>query len=1167
MARSEQEAGRSEVKFAIEWNNKYAAAGWDGSLTNYVLEPTVWRYDKNSTTDNSKWSETLNPDPNNGNTSASWSGLSYTSGSGWRKIDTYGPRTYKLTSSTQTVTLTIKTASGFGTVVGGSYRTLGVKTLTFTFTLPAKTEVAKAPEWKPCNVVLKRGSNYSMDLKWTVPLHLRERDSGFTDTAWVFQASKDMATKYTETRLGSTHTTADKIWCRDLGLSATSHGQEYNRKKYHPLTNGRYLTTVTASVLFYDWSDRHPLSTTNQTSAKFTFKAPKKPEWEEPTFDSSTGKVSCNLKAADDEEEYERYDTYYYITRKDNIVTTYKNEKNIKTGSTKESTETLETDATAEANRLSYDQWIDIKFHAKSRGLAGDSAEATKLYTIAHPPRAAITKITVAGANTSNGTVTVLFSPKVTAYHPVDSFTLQRLSNTPINTVAQARSSNAWQDVQNATDDKSAAGFVDNLDDARPDRHNHVWYRIKAVRANYTEYSEPVKAEELDKLGDPVADDTVTVASLTPGTDESLVVVLAWNNRGDNSNGTEVSWSEHEDAWVSTEQPSTYSVPDYWKDATSQVSGADNSAKLVIRGLTEGVAYYVKARRYFDSGDKVIYSEKYATASASVYPITLATALKNVYISAPQYVSRGEGFRVNWTYDSDSEQTSWNLYRHNGNVKTVISSGDDVLGSTAVGSDILEGLDDITLSVSVSIGNEHVESDPITVNIVDKPVLVAVTDSKLKAQPMRFYASCDVSSVDLIAKVYSKGVSSGTPDGEIVQTDGEVVWSEKISPEWIQNQDGLYYTLFTLPTGLSFWNGGVYVLEVTAVSTLTGLASETSEMRFEVDWLHLAHLPGADTYVTPNPGNMTVSIYPDKPDNWQTGDVYDIYRVSNDSIDIIAEGQAYGTEAKDNWAPFGKNVSLYYRVVNRTKDGDVQWADYVYDLYGYQLRFDWGAGQHLDLPYNLELKSQYEKNYEMHTHLDGTVSGHWNPGFKRTDNFTTKLVRLDDNLVANQVRSLGEYPGPAFVRTPDGGAFQANVTVSGLDNVYNDLLLGVTVKAERHSLTDIYRLQMNDYTVIEPPDAEPEEEYTRQQILVWSTDIPAEGNAYPLNEAPVGEVYKVELSTSYDSYMEPWRIPATYSGRTVTLGEFGSALDTYLEQTATNPRTKYMLKMYYNIEE
>lgn len=1170
MTWEEQTAGRDEVKFGIEWHNKYASAGWDGSLAKYVLEPTIWRWDKNETTDNSTWSETLSKDPNNGGGSMTWSGLTYlnssvTKKSGWRKIDTFNPRTYNLTGSEQAITLTIKTTSDFGTEANG-WKSIGVKTITFTFKLPAKTEVAQAPEWKPCNVVLKRGSNDAMDLKWTVPLHLRDRDEGYTDTAWIFQASKNMSTQYKEVRLGATHYTADKLWVRDLGLSSTSHNQEYNRKKYHPVTADRYLSKVTASVLFYDWGDRHPLSTTNQTTATFTFKIPKVPEWGEPTFDTSTGKVSCSLTAADDEDEYERYDTQYWVTRKDSITSTYKNEKKLKGDTTKDGSATLETDATPEANSLSYGNWIDIKFHALSRGIAGNSKEVVKLYTIAHPPRPEITKITVTDSNSVNGQVTIAFKSNVTTYHPVDSFTLQRLSNTAIKTIAMARASNAWADVQGATDDGKCSGFIDSLADARPDRNNHVWYRIKAVRANFTEYSDPKQATEIEKIGDPQANDKVTIASVTPSDDgAALDVVLAWNNQGDDSNGTEVSWSEHADAWKSTEQPSTYNVPDTWKDSSSTVTGKDNSVKMTIRGLTEGVAYYVKARRYLDSGDKVLYANTYATASAEAYPITLVTALKKVYLYAPAYISRGEGFRVNWTYDSDAEQTSWNLYRHNGNNKVVLSSGKDNLGSTAVDKDVLENLDEITMSVAVSIGNEHVESDQVTVKIVDKPVLKVVTDSLLKAQPMRFYASCDVSSVDVIAKVYSKGVSSGTPDGEIVQTEGEVVWSEKLSPTWYLNNDGLYYTVVVLPEGLEFWNGGIYTLEATAVSTLTGLSSDTKTMNFEVDWTHLAHLPGPYTYVAPNPAEMSAVIHVDKPDNWQTGDVYDIYRVTNDSVDLIVDGQSYSMEAKDKWAPFGKRVALYYRIANRTKDGDVQWADYVYDLYGYQLRIDWGSGESVDLPYNLQMKSQYDKNYEMHTHLDGTTSGHWNPGFKKTDNFTTKLVRIDDNLVANKLRALGEYSGPAFVRTPDGGAYQANVTVSGIDNNYDDLLLGITVKAERHSLTDVYRLQMNDFELVDEPEEESAEVYTRQQILAWSTTVPTQGSTYALNEAPSGNVFKVELSTSYDNYMEPWQINATYSGRAVTLGSFGSALDTYIGQTQTAAGTQYLLKAYYNL--
>lgn len=1173
MTYKEQKAGHDNVWFGIEWNEKYVSntKGSVESMAQYTIQPEIWRWDKNWTNDTSKWSETLSKDPSIGGSSQTWSGLSYTSGSGYRKIDTFGKRTYNLGLEDQKISITIRTGSSFCTVVGGSYHTVGAKTITFEWTLPSAKSVAKAPEWKPCNVVLKRGNDNAMDLKWTVPLHLRDKDAGFTDVAWIFQASKNMDENYKEVRLGATYPTADKLWVRDLGLSATSHNQEYNRAKYHPVTADRLLTKVTASVLFYDWTSNHPLSTQNKTTVSYTFKAPKAPEWGDFSYDSSNGSISCELRAPNGDEQQEWYDIEYYVTRKD-----YSNTKErtvVKNATTKESTTTVTFDSINDAHRLPYDGWIDIRFYARARGLAGNSSWVSKLYTIAHPPRSVIKQITVNGANDPSnidGGIIILIDSKVNSYHPAETLELQRLANTPINSVAQARNSQNWQAVDNAVDDGTCSGFVDSLLSFELERGNHLWYRIKSTGSGYEEYGDPKKAEGADVFVNPVYNDVVKIDSLTPGEDsQSLKVVIGWDS--DDSNGTEISWSEHGDAWQSTEQPSTYNVPDIWEDVDERgqpdpiVQEKQHSASLVIRGLSEGVAYYVKARRYFNDGDKTIYADAYATTSESTYPITITTALQKVYLLAPQYVSRGEGVRVSWTYDSDAEQKAWILYRHAAETKTVIASGEDNLGSTALDKEVLEDIDEIVLSVSVSVGNEHVESEPSTVKVVDPPVLEAVTDSILKSQPMRFYAACDSSEVDLVAKVYSRGISSGTPDGEKVQTYGDVIWSSKLSPTWVLNEDGRYYAVVALPEKLDFMNGGVYTLETTVVSTTSGVSSEMSEMTFEVDWAHQAHLPGPETSVSPNSTTMSALIYVDKPDNWQQGDVYDIYRVSNDSVDIIAEGQEYGTRARDNWAPFGKSVGLYYRIANRTKDGDVQWEDYVYDLYGYQLRFDWGAGEHVDLPYNLQLKSQYDKNYEMHTHLDGTTSGHWNPGFKKTDNFTTKLVRVEDNLVANQLRSLGEYPGPAFVRTPDGGAYQANVTVSGIDNNYDDLLLGITVKAERHSLTDMYRLQMNDVEVLEEWVFPSTDEYTRSQILAWSTNLPVEGDVYTLNEEPSGEAFKVELSTSYDNYLEPWSIDATYSGTTVTLGEFGSALGTYLAQTQTSPDTQYMLKAYYNI--
>ena len=1030
-----------------------------------------------------------------------------------------------------------------------------------------RRDIISAAQNKPTNLSLKRGSGESMDFKWTIPLYLTSdeyggRTIGYIDAKWSFEASKNMDTRYREVRMGAGHQIADRLWIRDLGTSARNMSQDYDRNRYHPITLDRYLKSVVATVMFNDTVNSHPVDSKCQSSVTYKFGTPKAPKWNAPTFDTSNSYVTARLECASDEGNREYYDTYYCITRQDNFTSTYKSEKVILSWrSTRESSLDVTAGATAQAESITVGQWIRITFKAYSRGIAGNSGTVTASYVIAHPARPSITGITVTNTNASNGLVTVRFNTNATTYRPIDEVQLQALYNTGVNTVAVARTENGWADVTGAEDDGNCTGLTDTVDTAKPDRYNHVWYRVKATRGSLVQYSDPVKASALEVTATPVSNDTVKLDSVTPNDATSLRAVFGW--AADDSNGTEVSWSEHGDAWESTEEPSTYMFRDYRKDAASQVTGKAYSGSLIIRGLTEGTPYYVRARRFLDTGDRVEYSDVYCSAAAAQYPATPAVDPGKVSLFCDAYVKRGEGISCSWSYESEADQKSWNLYRIAGTKKVLVASGNDQMGSAVIpSSKIPANADSVTLMVSLTSGGEWAESEQEVVKIADPPTLTAVTDGLLLAQPMRFYCACDSAGCDLIAKVKSHGTTTGTPDGELVQAEGDVIWSDRISPAWALGTDGLYYSVVVLPEGLPFVDGTDYALECTAVDRETAFQSETSTYELSVQWIHTCRPPDPATDVTVDVGARSVRISPVAPENWAEGDVYDVYRVTNDSVDLIVEGQAYGLDAVDKYAPYSRNLGLMYRIANRTKDGAVEWMDVVYDMPVGTLRFDWGDGQFVELPYNIGLQDSYEKNYESHQHMDGSVSGHWNPGYQKTGTYSTDIIKIRDAETVRTVREMATYPGPVFVRTQEGGAFEANV------KRFRQLRsgpYGVSINAQAHTLSDAFRLTPDDFITVDEPDEPTEPTYTRDQILAWSDAVPVEGGTYQLNEDADGD-FKVELSTSFDYYREPWTITATRSGRTVTLGTFGSALDSYLTRCQQATGTQYMLKAYYNID-
>ena len=241
------------------------------------------------------------------------------------------------------------------------------------------------------------------------------------------------------------------------------------------------------------------------------------------------------------------------------------------------------------------------------------------------------------------------------------------------------------------------------------------------------------------------------------------------------------------------------------------------------------------------------------------------------------------------------------------------------------------------------------------------------------------------------------------------------------------------------PEGLDLRNGCTYYLEASVTDEQTGLASEPVGMTFEVRWDHLAPAPSeaievAASVESDGSGGVVrqAEIALVEPDGSEEGDVYDVYRIGADGPELVAAGMPLDARVIDRYAPFGKGERRY-RVACRTADGDVDWADYPYELEGAALRIDWPGGS-VELPYNLEVQDSYEKDFEPRTHLDGTVQGYWNRGVAMSSGMSTDVMALRDRDTIARLRELANHDGPVFVRTPDGAAYQANVNVSGLDS-------------------------------------------------------------------------------------------------------------------------------------
>lgn len=280
---------------------------------------------------------------------------------------------------------------------------------------------------------------------------------------------------------------------------------------------------------------------------------------------------------------------------------------------------------------------------------------------------------------------------------------------------------------------------------------------------------------------------------------------------------------------------------------------------------------------------------------------------------------------------------------------------------------------------------------------------------------------------------------------------------------WKPHADDLpqWGATLTAPSGLDLMDNGQYVLTIRPIDPETGLTGEDVTDTLDVLWAHQAPVPPDTITVTPNDVTTIEGVRTRScdvslvgPDGAESDDVYDVYRMTQDGPYLIASGVGLTDTVTDPYAPYG-GTETGYRVACRTDDGDVDWTDYQYETHGRDLRIDFG-GEYVELPYNIVPTESYEKDFELRRKLDGSMDGYWNDGVRHDAGFTTDLIRIYDQDKAAVVRRLARYVGPCFVRTPDGMAFAANVTVSEIGGAYKEAAIAVSIDATEVGLTEEY---------------------------------------------------------------------------------------------------------------
>ena len=587
----------------------------------------------------------------------------------------------------------------------------------------------------------------------------------------------------------------------------------------------------------------------------------------------------------------------------------------------------------------------------------------------------------------------------------------------------------------------------------------------------------------------------VIIASEGP---ETGSVRIGWEWTWTAATQAELSWSDSEYAWESTNSPSTYVVEDWMAES------------WIIAGLALGKRWYFRVRLLQKDDDNDVTGPWSATA---YYDLT-STPDRPALTLSKSVVNRGESVTARWAFSSPdgTRQAYAEICRVTYNSQGAAVYG-AVLAHVSAGQSVEIRQNWVTgttyymaVRTTSTSGIQSPWSEPVSLYAAE-PVNIAITQSNLRMyytpynRTYEWYVDPETgvgqwmltsqsSSGEVYAELTSENIGVYFDGNEVITSEtattrttimysvnnnpvlmampltvtitgagatGTIILSVVRAEDYhIDRPDGNDYDGFageTVATKTQFGeaqmtiavdelvggldDGAGYNLIATVIDGYGQSASIT--VLFRAAWLHKAGLPSvqiaADKY------QRIMQITPVAPSNYATGDVCDIYRLTIDKPELIYRGAEFGTTYVDPYPGFGEFCG--HRLVTRTANGDYVTAS---ELGWYDAGQDDGDiivddnlvidvdGDQIELPYNLSISNTWKKDFKRTSYLGGSVQGDWNPAVTRDMNAGTVIVKGDDLDRQISMRNLAGYAGIAHVRTPDGSSFAADIQINESQN-------------------------------------------------------------------------------------------------------------------------------------
>lgn len=524
----------------------------------------------------------------------------------------------------------------------------------------------------------------------------------------------------------------------------------------------------------------------------------------------------------------------------------------------------------------------------------------------------------------------------------------------------------------------------------------------------------------------------------------SNTALLEWDWSWNDATGVRIAWSDHEDAWYSTDSPSTFDL-------------SDKVTSFHVTDLNENT-YYFRVRFIDSSGEKDVYSDWSDTVKLNIAstPTTPTLAIQKTNVNIDGTITCNVGYSGMDTVTAEIAEYKNGVVTRNfkpfiltcgdnaDNISIDVETINNIYERNSMTSYIWKEDETHQLVARVATNNggtSETWSDAASVTIISKPSLSIttnlvqkeITDDEeekithtalcLTELPLTITpASSDSNGTIKVTIKRANDYSIARPD----ERQENRYAGETIAAVSQEGNETIIINLEDLAG--KFDDDANYTLTATLTDSNDQVCS--SEKEFEVHWTHQPETPTATAEITDTIAEISVN----KPTGYAEGDVFDIYRLSVDLPELIASDCKYGTKYVDPYPTIGEFGG--YRVVAKTANGDYitanndcAWTDLKTNLESKNTIIDFN-GLKIELPYNLSLSNKWTKDFTRTEYLGGSVVGDWNPTVTRDLTVTATTIATKDSDTAQKLRVLAEYTGICHIRTPEGSSFSCDIQIS-----------------------------------------------------------------------------------------------------------------------------------------